>query len=48
LHIDTEERAMPDIRLRVGIKAPISEVYDAVATRDGVASTKWASLASHA
>ena len=30
---------MPDIRHRVGINAPISEVYDAVATRDGLA--KW-------
>ena len=28
---------MPDIRHRVGIKAPISEVYDAVATREGLA-----------
>jgi len=28
---------MPDIRLRVGINVPISDVYDAVATRDGVA-----------
>jgi uncharacterized protein YndB with AHSA1/START domain len=28
---------MPDIRHRVGINAPITEVYEAVATRDGVA-----------
>ena len=28
---------MPDIRHRVGINAPLSEVYDAVATREGVA-----------
>lgn len=28
---------MPDIRHRVGIKAPINQVYDAVATREGVA-----------
>jgi uncharacterized protein YndB with AHSA1/START domain len=38
LHIEHEEElAMPDIRHRVGIKAPIGEVYDAIATRDGVA-----------
>ncbi|MBO0730388.1 MAG: SRPBCC domain-containing protein [Acidimicrobiaceae bacterium] len=29
---------MPDIRHRVGIAAPISTVYDAVATRKGVAT----------
>lgn len=28
---------MPDIRHRVGINAPLSDVYDAVATREGVA-----------
>lgn len=28
---------MPDIRHRVGINAPISKVYDELATRDGVA-----------
>jgi uncharacterized protein YndB with AHSA1/START domain len=28
---------MPDIRHRVGINAPISTVYDAVATREGIA-----------
>ena len=27
---------MPDIRNRVGVNAPIGEVYDAVATREGV------------
>jgi len=28
---------MPDIRHRIGIKAPLSEVYDALATREGLA-----------
>jgi uncharacterized protein YndB with AHSA1/START domain len=28
---------MPDIRHHVGIKAPIGEIYDALATRDGLA-----------
>ncbi len=28
---------MPDIRHRVGINAPVTEVFDAVATREGVA-----------
>ena len=27
---------MPDIRNRVGVNAPIDEVYDAIATREGV------------
>jgi len=28
---------MPDIRNRVGVNAPIEDVYDAIATREGVA-----------
>jgi uncharacterized protein YndB with AHSA1/START domain len=38
LHI-SEEAPMEEIRHRVGIDAPITTVYDAVATRDGV--TTW-------
>jgi hypothetical protein len=38
LHIEREEQVMADIRHRVGIRnTSASEVYDAVATRDGVA-----------
>jgi uncharacterized protein YndB with AHSA1/START domain len=36
LHINQEVVAMPDIRHHVGINAPRGEIYDALATRDGL------------
>ena len=40
LHVTTWRSKMPDIRNRVGVHAPIDEVYDAIATREGL-STWW-------